>query len=63
MEREGCDKRGRQQRSEREWLSSCMTEVLACWYIELLDGSVNAANENHINAADFLPHITSPPSC
>lgn len=38
----------RQQISESESLSSCMTEVLA-WYIELFSGSVNVAGTNTIS--------------
>lgn len=58
MEREGCDRRGRQQRSERESLCSCMTAVLA-WYIELFNGPVNAAGMKTISVLQTF-YLTLP---
>lgn len=49
MEREECDRRGSQQRSESESLSSCKTAVLA-WHIELFNGPANAAGMKTISA-------------
>lgn len=49
MESEGCDRRGRQQRSETESMSSCMTAVLA-WYIEPFNSPANAAGMKTISA-------------
>lgn len=58
MEREGCDRRGRQQRSERESLSRCMTAVLA-QYIELFNGPVNAAGMKIISVLQTF-YLTLP---
>lgn len=48
MERDGCDRRGRQQRSESEYLSSCKTAVLT-WYIEHFNGPLNGAGVKTIS--------------
>lgn len=65
MEREGCVIRGRQQRSERESLSSCMTAVLA-WYKKLFNGPVNTGMKTISALQTFyltlpLPFLLLPP--